>query len=305
MWARVAVLVVFSAVGGLVVLASRGGREQAPRCVELVEPRSSSAEHDGSSFMILLLPDVTEFMLNVRYSMREYKARTGRYADEWFLLDIRFRGRRGNRLLGPLTFEPKPSDGAVWRPGRSMETYIIQRASETDFLVQAIEPDGAVVAELDASMDKECMLKDPDCNKEYEDLFLHDPDLPTEREVLEPFSQEQRVSKFLNLAQGAMERHHRARDDYPASWEELGMHWAEVKHTKHDPRALPPPGTGTEWRPLGSTITYVLTRISKGQFRIDAYDDRAELKNFCDAEALAHWDPGASVEKKKSRAPKR
>jgi hypothetical protein len=174
-----------------------------------------------------------------------------------------------------------------------METYIIQRATEAGFLVQAIEPDGAVVAELDESMGGEPRrLKDPSCNREYEDLFEYDHGSSTEREVLEPFSEAQRETRFLSLAHRAMKDYHREHHDYPASWEELGMHWAEVKHTKKDPRAHPPPGTGTSWRPLGSSLTYRLTRVSDQQYKIEAYDDRGQRRKFCDATTLPPWIPG-------------
>jgi hypothetical protein len=296
MRARVAVLLVFFVICELAGVASRYGSEPTPRCVEFVGGQSSSAQHLGGVFMQLLLPDFREFMLRVSYDMREYKARTGRYANEWFLLGTSFMGRmRGNREVAPPSLVAKPSDGARWRPWRSMETYVIKRASETDFLVQAIEPDGAVLAELDASMERECQLKDRNCSSEYEDLFLHDHGLPTEREVLEPYSGERRVSKFLAIAQSKMNGYHHAHDDYPPSWEELGMHWAEVKHTMHDPRALPPPGKGASWRPLGSAVTYTLRRISNHQFKIEALDDRGQVKNFCDAKMLASYVPGASV----------
>lgn len=198
-------------------------------------------------------PEPDTFLRETRDEMRRYKETTGRYADEWFLLGFGFRGNGYHQIDDPEVY-PRPRDGSRWRPPECRHTYVIQRSSESGFLVHALNDAGDAVFELDHDMEDPRQLLDLDCGWE----------------LVNPQNEEQ---KFLDKARFQMGIYFSKHRRYASTWEELGLHWAMVKHTRNDPRALPPRGTGASWKPLGSRFTYTITHLGGDDYVMRSFED--------------------------------
>jgi hypothetical protein len=84
--------------------------------------------------------------------MAAFHEKHGHYSGAWQELDIMF---VMPRIAGADPgVRPRPDQDAYWRPAGCHYTYVIQFATKTTFLLQAIAGDGSLEYELEPGMDQ-------------------------------------------------------------------------------------------------------------------------------------------------------
>lgn len=79
-----------------------------------------------------------------------YRARHGKYADQWHLLDIKC--AMPNFHPDDPNVRPKTADGARWRPRGCKSTYVIATATASSVLIQAVNDSGEVEYIIEQAM---------------------------------------------------------------------------------------------------------------------------------------------------------
>lgn len=137
-------------------------------------------------------------------------------------------------------------------------TFVIEHASDTDYLIRAIDQKGRATWQMRAAVTKPeplapmlCHVEDGpvnNCGKRPND------ELDVDRSV---DASADEAPKFLADARWLMREFYWYRDKLPETWGELRMHWSLEEHFEGDDSARAPADTGRAWQPRGSRYTYL------------------------------------------------
>jgi hypothetical protein len=177
--------------------------------------------------------------------MASYRAKTGRYASEWFELGFWWHlGNYGRDEHGRMAYGPKPKDGPSWRPVDSNQVFVIRRADERSFVIEATDLRGEAFERMGSEDPSPVLLRDPPCRLEPVALDLEAP--------------AKEAAVVMEIAAMDISAYPKICGHAASSWEEINTHFAIEAHTEDDPRASPPAGAGRAWKPWGAKYTYLL-----------------------------------------------
>lgn len=200
-------------------------------------------------------PDAKVFLYAAFREMARFHDRYQHFPSEWFFLG--FGWERGKRSREP-DDRAHPRHGPMWRPRRDNHTYVIEEATKSTFVIVAYNEDGHAEWKLTEASSKPVKLRPTICYNEQWDTYP--------AEVV--------AEIFLFVAFEAMYDHRGPEGEWPTAWGQLDIHFAFVKHTEDDPRAMVPKDAGSTWRPLGSPYTFELRARGKRDFRIRSHNDQ-------------------------------
>lgn len=91
-------------------------------------------------------PEPVLFLLLAEHAMRAHRERCGQYAGEWHQLGMTF--ANGPYHVTDAGIRPTRDHGNRWRPKDCEFTYVIRRADQSDYLVEAVNDAGVVEYEM-------------------------------------------------------------------------------------------------------------------------------------------------------------
>jgi hypothetical protein len=158
-------------------------------------------------------------------------------------------------------------DGPRWSPPWNFHhVLIIRHADATSFLIQAEDMKGRVSWELTEKGGPRQLLP-MYCTREV-DLIREERQREgggggERRDRDEGGSEDEGGAEavaFLKWIEGPFREFRRsAKERYPESWAEFGVHWSLEEHFEAEPEARPPAGATDRWQPRGSRYGYHLS----------------------------------------------
>ncbi len=97
-------------------------------------------------------PEPVLFLLEAADAMKDYHAKHGSYASEWYQLDISF--ANGPYRVNDSGTRPKRADKAGWRPKNCDYTYWIVSSDANSYLLEARNKDKIAEYQMRPDMEK-------------------------------------------------------------------------------------------------------------------------------------------------------